>query len=95
MRDGGTLCASTVLDKRMQLKEAFGHAVRLAREEQKLTQAQLAERAGLRLSAVSHIERGTRPGKFETLEAVSRGLKTPLSTLMRRAEELIELTGKR
>ncbi len=72
----------------MQLVEAFGQVVRAARERQKLTQSQLAERAGLHWTAVSHIERGTRPAHLVTLESVSTGLGIPLSKLIHRAEEL-------
>jgi transcriptional regulator with XRE-family HTH domain len=72
----------------MQLVEAFGLVVRAARERQKLTQSQLAERADLHWTAVSHIERGTRPAHLATLESISTGLGISLSKLIRRAEEL-------
>ncbi|WP_425469424.1 helix-turn-helix domain-containing protein [Paraburkholderia azotifigens] len=75
----------------MQLQEAFGKAVRSVREQKNLTQAQLAERAGIHLSAVSHVERARRQSSFETLIVVAQALDTPLSTLMRLAEEMMKI----
>jgi transcriptional regulator with XRE-family HTH domain len=72
----------------MQLVEAFGLVVRRARERQKLTQSELAERAALHWTAISHIERGTRPAHLVTLESISTGLGIPLSKLIHRAEDL-------
>lgn len=72
----------------MQLVEAFGLVERAARERQKLTQSQLAERANLHWTAVSHIGRGTSPAHLATLESISTGLGISLSKLIRRAEEL-------
>jgi transcriptional regulator with XRE-family HTH domain len=72
----------------MLLRKAFGLTLSSERKLRSLTQAQLAERANLHLTAVSMIERGSRPANFDTLELISLALGVPLSDLFRRAEEL-------
>jgi transcriptional regulator with XRE-family HTH domain len=72
----------------MLLRKAFGLTVSSERKLRDLTQAQLAERASLHLTAISMIERGSRPANFDTLELISSALGVPLSVLFRRAEEL-------
>ncbi|MFC5431077.1 helix-turn-helix domain-containing protein [Paraburkholderia denitrificans] len=72
----------------MQLRKAFGLVVSTERKALELTQTELAERGGLHFTAVSMLERGSRPANFDTLVLISSALGVPLSDLFRRAEEL-------
>ncbi len=55
--------------------------VRVWREHRSLTQAQLAEAAGVTQSMVAMIERGDRRGTVDTLGAIARALKVDLDDL--------------
>ncbi|NVK17507.1 MAG: helix-turn-helix domain-containing protein [Methylocystaceae bacterium] len=59
----------------------FGHQIRNHRKRSLLTQAQLAERAGLTIDAVRNVERGQ--GTVQTLETILRCLHIQLSGLPR------------
>jgi DNA-binding XRE family transcriptional regulator len=52
--------------KSRSLKDRFSSGLRAQRERQKLTQDQLAERAGLTVTAVAMIERGERLPSVDT-----------------------------
>jgi transcriptional regulator with XRE-family HTH domain len=58
----------------MTLDEAVGQAVRMARESCDMTQAQLAERAGLHKMSLSKVERGLVSAKIGTLEKIAKAL---------------------
>ena len=55
--------------------------VRVWREHRGLTQAQLAEAAGVTQSMVAMIERGDRRGTVDTLTVIARALKVDLDDL--------------
>ena len=55
--------------------------VRVWREHRGLTQAQLAEAAGVTQSMVAMIERGDRRGTVDTLNVIARALKVELEDL--------------
>jgi len=55
-------------------RQRFGLLVRTERRRQKLTQAKLAERLGISVSFLGHIERATRIPSMETVVAVARAL---------------------
>ncbi|MDH4285438.1 MAG: helix-turn-helix transcriptional regulator [Gallionellaceae bacterium] len=55
--------------------------VRVWREHRGLTQAQLAEAAGVTQSMVAMIERGGRRGTVDTLTVIARALKVDLDDL--------------
>jgi transcriptional regulator with XRE-family HTH domain len=59
--------------------EALGQRIRQAREEAKLSQAQLAERAYLKQSSVSKIETGVRAVSAEDLLYLSYALDKPIA----------------
>jgi DNA-binding XRE family transcriptional regulator len=75
----------------MLLRKAFGFVVSSERKRRDLTQTELAERCGLHFTAVSMVERGSRPANFDTLVLISSALEVPLSHLFRLAEELERL----
>lgn len=57
-------------------------AVKLWREERKLTQQELAEKAGISKPYLSQIETGKRQGTLETMAAIARALEVPLDVLV-------------
>jgi transcriptional regulator with XRE-family HTH domain len=73
------------------IRERFGFAVKLRREELGLTQEELAERAGLHRTYLSDIERGTRNLSLINIERVAAALALRLSELFR----LVEADGVR
>ncbi|MEA5069461.1 MAG: helix-turn-helix transcriptional regulator, partial [Christensenellaceae bacterium] len=50
---------------------SLGMRIRKQRKNLHLTQEELAERAGISLSFLGHIERGTRKASLETLVSLS------------------------
>ena len=67
---------------------AVGQAIRRIREEQRLSQAELADRARLTQATISRIESGARRGDIETLALIAAGLGLALWLLIKRAEGL-------
>jgi transcriptional regulator with XRE-family HTH domain len=62
----------------MDLKSHIGIRVRSARRRAGLTQEQLAEEVDKAVETISNIERGHSQAGLETLEELSKALKTPL-----------------
>lgn len=88
---------------------AIGRRIRALRQERALTQEQLAEKAGISLPFLGHIERGTRKLSIETLYKLMDALEcTPeeilgfggatqnikLSTLLYQAAEALAREGR-
>ena len=67
---------------------AVGEAIRRIREERRLSQAELADRARLTQATISRIESGARRGDIETLALIAAGLGLALWLLIKRAEGL-------
>jgi transcriptional regulator with XRE-family HTH domain len=67
---------------------ALGKRVRALRKEAKLTQEELAARAGLSTNYVGEVERGQRNAGITALVALARGLEVTATRLL----EGIELT---
>ncbi len=61
----------------------LGARIRKAREAQKMTQAELAGRAGVTQSYIAYLERGTRTPSLARLQRLARALKTNVSTLLK------------
>jgi transcriptional regulator with XRE-family HTH domain len=77
---------------------AIGEAIRLLREEKRLSQSELAKRSRLTQATVSRIESGARRGDIETLALIAAGLGLALWILVRRAEgmrTLFTVSGRR
>jgi transcriptional regulator with XRE-family HTH domain len=64
-----------------ELARQFGQEVRTRRRARGLTQAQLAEAAGLSEEWVRRMERGGGTPSFETLEAMGTALGVPVGEL--------------
>jgi len=67
---------------------AVGEAIKRIRQEQRLSQAELADRARLTQATISRIESGARRGDIETLALIAAGLGLALWLLIKRAEGL-------
>lgn len=62
----------------------FRERLKKAREEKKLSQAELAEKAGLQPSAISHFETGGRSPSFDNLKRLADALKVSTDWLLGR-----------
>lgn len=71
----------------------FPDRLRCAREYRGLTQGELAERAGLQPSAISHFETGGRKPSFDNLRLLADTLDVTTDYLLGRVTEFKELAG--
>jgi transcriptional regulator with XRE-family HTH domain len=65
----------------MGIKEKFGLRIREIRNQQGLSQLELAERSGLNRSYVSGIEQGKRNVSLEVMEKLARALGVEIKDL--------------
>jgi transcriptional regulator with XRE-family HTH domain len=70
------------------IRERFGFAVKLRREELSLTQEDLADKAGIHRTYLSDIERGSRNVSLINIERLAAALSLALSELFQRAEQV-------
>jgi transcriptional regulator with XRE-family HTH domain len=68
------------------IRERFGYAVKLRREELGLTQEDLADKASIHRTYLSDVERGTRNVSLVNIERLASGLAISLSELFRIVE---------
>lgn len=68
------------------IRERFGFAVKLRREELALTQEDLADKAGIHRTYLSDIERGGRNVALINIERLAAALELTLPDLFRRVE---------
>lgn len=69
------------------IRDRFGLAVRVRREELGLTQEDLAERARIHRTYLSDIERGSRNVALLNIERLAAALKLKVSSLFERSED--------
>lgn len=69
-------------------KTGLGRAVREIREREKLTQEELAFRAGLHPTWISAIERGRRDPRWSTIQQIADGLGTSVVEITALAKRL-------
>lgn len=74
--------------KRDESSIALGRAVHELRREKKITQEELALRAGFHETYISIIESGRRNPTWDAVRKISRGLGLPLYRLARRVEQI-------
>jgi len=76
------------MKKRTQpdIRERFGYAVKVRREELDLTQEDLAEKAGIHRTYLSDIERGSRNVSLLNIERLAMALSLSLSELFQHVE---------
>lgn len=72
---------------RPDIRERFGFAVKVRREELRLTQEALAHKAGIHRTYLSDIERGSRSLSLINIERVADALAVSLSELFRLVEK--------
>ena len=73
--------------------EIFPERLRTAREKRGFNQGDLAQRAGLQPSAISHFETGTRKPSFDNLRRLADALDVTTDYLLGRVKELDGLAG--
>jgi len=61
-------------EQKQQTRERIGQRIKALRTEQKLTQGELAEQAGLQLTHISRIEAGKYSVGIDTLSAIANVL---------------------
>jgi transcriptional regulator with XRE-family HTH domain len=59
-----------------------GEKIKFLRQLNGWDQSDLAERAGVRQSSISHIERGNRTGKIESLQAIADAFDVSIGMLI-------------
>jgi len=69
----------------MDAQKRLGQNIREHRKERRMSQTELAQRAGVALMTISRLERGEHDPHVRTLSQIARGLGVPLLELMRTA----------
>ncbi len=67
--------------------EKFAEQLRTARELRKMSQDEVARKAGLQASAVSHFETGTRKPSFDNLRRLADALEVTTDYLFGRVDD--------
>jgi transcriptional regulator with XRE-family HTH domain len=73
-------------NKKPDIRERFGFAVKTRREELNLTQEDLADKAGIHRTYLSDVERGSRNLSFINIERLAAALSMSLADLFRLVE---------
>lgn len=73
--------------------DIFPHRLRAARERREMNQGELARRAGLQASAVSHFETGTRKPSFDNLKKLADALNVTTDYLLGRVDDPASSAG--
>lgn len=68
------------------IRERFGDAIRICREERHLTQEELAHRAGIHRTYLSDVERGSRNVSLINVERLAKGLAMKIAELFHRID---------
>jgi transcriptional regulator with XRE-family HTH domain len=69
----------------MEAQKRLGQNTRERRKERRMSQTELAEKAGVALMTISRLERGEHDPHVRTLSQIAKGLGVPLLELMRSA----------
>jgi transcriptional regulator with XRE-family HTH domain len=72
---------------RVEINAELGACLKRARERRRHTQATLAQRLGVTVTAISRVENGQRDLIVAEFEAYARALGVRASTVLRAAEE--------
>src|SRR5690606_12040559 len=73
------------------LREAIGHALRVARSEQGRTLSEVAEDAGVSMQYLTEVERGRKEASSEILAAVCGSLGIRLADLVARTYRVLTI----
>lgn len=71
---------------------ALGKRIRIQRRAIKMTQEQLAEKTGVSISFIGHIERGTRKASLDTLVSIANALTISPAILLQDSL-IVDVTG--
>lgn len=71
----------------------YARGLRWAREKARLSKAQLAARAGLDASYITHLEAGRKVPSLEALESLAHAVQIPVSVIMLSSSERQDLEG--
>jgi len=74
--------------RRTEPQEGLGAALKALRLERGISQEELAHRASLHPTWISHLESGRENPAWGTVRRLATALEVPLSTLAERAEHL-------
>jgi transcriptional regulator with XRE-family HTH domain len=77
-----------MLNEETETAEVFKSRLRAARDMRKLSQAELAEKAGLPSSSISHFEAGKRKPSFDNLKRLATALDVTTDFLLGRVIEM-------
>lgn len=72
----------------MNLADFFGSAIRRHRELLRLSQEELAARAGIDRTYISGVERGVRNPTLEVMQRIARALGSDLDVIFATAREI-------
>jgi XRE family transcriptional regulator, regulator of sulfur utilization len=67
------------------MEKRLGRRIRELRKEQRMSQTELAQKAGVALMTISRLERGEHDPHMRTLVRIARSLGVPLLELIRSA----------
>lgn len=81
------------MEKSSHSTEVFPSRLRAAREKRNLSQGDLASRAGLQASAISHFETATRKPSFDNLRRLADALDVTTDYLLGRVTDDQALAG--
>lgn len=86
-------CYDSVMSESTRPSEVFAGRLRAAREKRGLNQGELASRAGLQASAISHFETATRKPSFDNLRRLADALDVTTDYLLGRVTDSQVLAG--
>jgi transcriptional regulator with XRE-family HTH domain len=78
---------------RSQASELFPARLKAARELRQMSQSDLAEKAGLPPTSISHFEAGSRKPSFDNLRRLAEKLNVTADYLLGRVEEPTAMAG--
>jgi len=73
-----------------EIRDNLGKVVRFYRKQRRLSQAELAEKAGISITFLSKIERGIKFPTSDTLSGLANGLDVEVYQLFRNDETPVE-----
>lgn len=68
---------------KLEILTAFGEIVRVARKAKRLSQEELAEKAGLHRTYIGMIERGEKNITLSNISKIARALEIPINELFK------------
>jgi transcriptional regulator with XRE-family HTH domain len=79
---------SDIKKRRMDIIDKLGKKIREVRKQRGLTQAELAEKAGISVNFIGKVERGIHSPSVTTIERIAEALNVKVSALFDFPEEI-------